>query len=45
MQHVDTLSRTNSILVIKANTFEFELSACQMQDPIIKEGTLGERAG
>lgn len=37
MQHVDALSRTNGILVIEANTFEFELSICQMQDPFIKE--------
>lgn len=37
MQHVDALSRANSILIVEPNTFEFELSACQMQDPIIKE--------
>jgi len=37
MQHIDTLSRANSILVIGPNTFEFELSVCQTQDPVIKD--------
>jgi len=37
MQHVDALSRANSILVVEPNTFEFELSVCQTQDPVIKE--------
>jgi len=36
MQHVDALSRVNSILVVESNTFEFELSVCQTQDPVIK---------
>jgi len=36
MQH-DILSRTNDILVVETNTFKFELSACQMQDPINKK--------
>jgi len=35
MQH-DILSRANDILVVDTNTFKFELSACQMQDPIYK---------
>jgi len=32
MLHVDALSRANGILVIEDNTFEFNLSVCQMQD-------------
>lgn len=37
MQHVDALSRVSSILVVEPNTFEFELTVCQKQDPTIKE--------
>lgn len=37
MQHVDALSRSNSILVVEPNTFEFELAVCLKQDSIIKE--------
>lgn len=37
MTHVDALSRVNSILVIEDNTFEFNLSVCQTQDPKIEE--------
>lgn len=37
MSHVDALSRTNSVLVIEDNTFEFNLSVCQMQDIKLKE--------
>lgn len=37
MSHVDALSRINSILVVEANTFEFNLTICQSQDPKIKE--------
>jgi len=37
MQHIDTLSKANSILVVEPNTFEFELSVCQTQNPVIKE--------
>jgi len=34
--HVDALSRTNSILIVEDNTFEFNLSVCQTQDNIMK---------
>lgn len=37
MTHVDALSRINSVLVVEDNTFEFNLSVCQAQDPKIKE--------
>lgn len=37
MSHVDALSRTNSILVIEDNSFEFNLSVCQTQDVKVKE--------
>lgn len=37
MPHVDALSRVNNILVIEANTFEFNLAACQSQDQRIAE--------
>ncbi|XP_011165440.1 uncharacterized protein LOC105199865 [Solenopsis invicta] len=37
MAHVDALSRTNSVLVVEDNTFEFNLTVCQAQDTKIKE--------
>jgi len=37
MSHVDALSRTNGILVIEDNTFEFNLSVCQAQDNKIEK--------
>lgn len=40
IQHVDALSRANSILVVEVNQLqEFELSICQMQDSVISEWT------
>ena len=35
MSHVDALSRVSEILVLEPNTFEFELSVSQTQDPHI----------
>lgn len=40
MTHVDALSKANCVLVID-NTFEFNLSVCQMQD--VKIGELKSR--
>lgn len=37
ISHVDALNRASNILVIEDNTFEFNISVCQSQDPKIKE--------
>ncbi|XP_018397325.1 PREDICTED: uncharacterized protein LOC108775423, partial [Cyphomyrmex costatus] len=37
MQHVDALSRVTSIMVVEDNSLEFNLAACQNEDPVIKE--------
>jgi len=37
MSHVDALSRTNGILVVEDNIFEFNLSVCQAQDDRIEK--------
>lgn len=37
MQHVDTPSRSADLLVVKDNTFEWNISVCQNQKPQIVE--------
>lgn len=37
MQHVDALNRVTSVMVIEDNSLELNLSACQNEDPVIKE--------